>query len=96
MNKGKKISSKAKEKKAEVQEKKEKKTSPPKIGAPDPPKKDTKGFEQLMCGCCSKQLWVKSESSQLVPGCSCALYLPGHAKCSKCSLHCTCEGRTHG
>ena len=59
-------------------------------------KKDTKAFEQLSCMCCEKKLWVKSEAGPLIPGCSCALYLPGHTKCGKCSLHCVCEGRVHG
>ena len=65
-----------------------------KLGKPEK-KKDTKAFEQLSCMCCEKKLWVKSETDQLIPGCSCALYLPGHTKCGKCSLHCTCEGVIH-
>ena len=69
----------------------------PPIGASTKTKIDTKEFEQLRCACCSKPLWAKDQlSGALIPGCSCGLYQPGHAKCSKCSLHCTCEGRVHG
>ena len=109
MNKGKKIQSgarkkkKVKEKAAEIQQEipveESQAEKPPaekvKLEKPEK-KKDTKAFEQLSCMCCEKKLWVKSEAGPLIPGCSCALYLPGHTKCGKCSLHCTCEGRVHG
>lgn len=111
MNKGRKISAKAKRKKAKPTQKGKEKVAeirqevpteesqaekPPAKKEKPPAKKDTKPFEQLGCMCCGKQLWVKDPAGQLIPGCSCGIYLPGHAKCGKCSLHCPCEGRVHG
>ena len=109
MNKGKKIQSGARKKKKvkekvaeapqEIPTEESQVEKPPaekvKLGKPEK-KKDTKAFEQLLCMCCEKKLWVKNETDQLIPGCSCALYLPGHTKCGKCSLHCPCEGVVHG